>query len=239
MNTKIVAAMALVALAGAANAETVLVWSTGNDGVGGNTANVAAWLQASGRFTSVDATGSDYVDFNTLNSYDKVLYFSNTSGLQDPTAVGNVLADYADTGKRLVLATFAWADQGANTLGGRIMSDAISPFTITGSSIYSGVTIGSTDGSLFWGGVNSIDGFFHDNVGVAAGATLRGSWSDGSPLLATKSNVVAVNLFPEDAFGLVSGDYRQLFTNALDEVPAPGTVGALSIFGLAALRRRR
>ena len=239
MNTKIVAAMALVALAGAANAETVLVWGTGNDNVGGSTANIAAWLQASGRFTSVDATGSDYVDFNTLNSYDKVFYFSNTSGLQDPTAVGDVLADFADTGKRLVLGTFAWADQGANTLGGRIMSGAISPFTITGSSIYSNVTIGSTDGSLFWGGVSSINGFFHDNVGIAGGATLRGSWSDGSPLLATKGNVVAVNLFADDAFDLVSGDYRQLFTNALDEVPAPGTIGALSIFGLAALRRRR
>lgn len=239
MNTKIVAAMALVALAGVANAETVLVWSTGNDNVGGNTTNIAAWLQASGRFTSVDATGSDYVDFNTLNSYDKVLYFSNTSGFQDPTAIGNVLADFADTGKRLVIGTFAWADQGGNTLGGRIMNDGISPFTITGSSIYSMVSIGSTDGSAFWNGVNSIDGFFHDNVGVTSGATLRGSWSDGSPLLATKGNVVAVNLFPEDAFGMVSGDYRQLFTNALDEVPAPGTVGALSIFGLAALRRRR
>ena len=239
MNTKIVAAMALVALAGAANAETVLVWSTGNDNAGGNTANIAAWLQASGRFTSVSSTTLDSVDFNTLNSYDKVLYFSNTSGGQDSAQIGNTLADFADTGKRLVIGTFAWALQGGNTLSGRIMSDGISPFTINGSSLYSGVTIGSTDGSAFWNGVSSINGFFHDNVGVTSGATLRGSWSDGSPLLATKGNVVAVNLFPEDAFGLVSGDYRQLFVNALDEVPAPGTVGALAVFGLAALRRRR
>ena len=47
MNPQIVAAMALVALAGAANAETVLVWSTGNGGYG--TDDIAAWLQASGR----------------------------------------------------------------------------------------------------------------------------------------------------------------------------------------------
>ena len=238
MNTKIVAAMALVALAGAANAETVLVWSTGNNGYG--TDDVAGWLQASGRFDSVSYLNQDNgVSLATLNAYDKVLYFSNSSSTQDPTAIGNTLADFADTGKRLVIGTFAWADQGGNTLGGRIMSDAISPFTITGSSIYNGVTIGSTDGSAFWNGVNDMYGLFHDNVGVASGATLRGSWSDGMPLLATKGNVVAVNLFPDDTFGNVAGDYRQLFTNALDEVPAPGTVGALSIFGLAALRRRR
>ena len=238
MNTKIVAAMALVALAGTANAETVLVWGTGNGGYG--TDDIANWLQASGRFDSVSYLDQDNgVDLATLNAYDKVLYFSNSSSTQDPNEVGDVLADYADTGKRLVIATFAWALQGNNTLGGRIMSDAISPFTITGSSIYNSVSIASTDGSAFWGGVSSINGFFHDNVGIAAGATLRGSWSDGSPLLATKGNVVAVNLFPDDTWGSVSGDHQQLFTNALDEIPAPGTIGALSIFGLAALRRRR
>ncbi len=238
MSTKIVAAIALVALAGSANAETVLVWGTGNGGYG--TDDIAAWLQASGRFDSVSWLDQDNgVDLATLNAYDKVLYFSNSSSTQDPNEIGDVLADYADTGKRLVLATFAWAQQGGNTLGGRIMSQGISPFTITGGSFYTNVTIGSTDGSLFWGGVNSIDGFFHDDVGVAAGATLRGSWSDGSPLLATKGNVVGVNLFPDDTWGWVSGDHQQLFINALDEVPAPGTVGALSIFGLAALRRRR
>lgn len=238
MNTKIVGAIALVALAGAANAETVLVWGTGNGGYG--TDDIAGWLQASGRFDSVSYLDQDNgVSLATLNAYDKVLYFSNSSGGQDPNAIGDVLADFADTGKRLVLATFAWAQQGGNTLGGRIMSDGISPFTINGGSIYNYVNIGSTDGSAFWGGVSAISGFYHDNVGVASGATLRGSWTDGSPLLATKGNVVAVNLFPDDTWGSVSGDHRQLFVNALDEVPAPGTIGALSIFGLAALRRRR
>lgn len=238
MNTKIVGAIALAALAGSAIASNnVLVWATGNFG---STQGVADYLQASGQFDSVTALEQDTgVSLATLNAYDKVLYFSNTSANQDPNQVGDVLADFADTGKRLVLATFSWAEQGGNTLGGRIMSDGISPLTINGASLYSFVSIGSTDGSAFWNGVNSIDGYFHDNVGLASGATLRGTWTDGSPLLATKGNVVGVNLFPDDSYGLVSGDHRQLFVNSLADVPAPGAVSALAVFGLAALRRRR
>lgn len=238
MNTKIMGAIALAALAGSAIASNnVLVWSTGNWGM---TQGVADYLQASGQFDSVTALEQDTgVSLATLNAYDKVLYFSNASDSQDPNEIGNTLADFADTGKRLVLTTFSWANQGGNTLGGRIINDGISPFTINGSSFYTNVVIGSTDGSAFWTGVNSITGFFHDNVGVTSGATLRGTWSDGSPLLATKGNVVAINLFPDDSYGNVFGDHRQLFVNSLGGIPTPGTLGALSVLGLAALRRRR
>lgn len=221
-----------------ANAQNVLVWSTGNSSPG-DTARIASNLMASGAFTSV--TG---VDDNTgmtqgyLNSFDRVLYFSNTSSGQDPTTVGDLLGGFAATGRRLVLATFSWADQGGNTLGGSIMG--YSPFAVAGGSLYSNVTIGSTDGSAFWNGVNSINGFFHDNVSLANGATLRGSWSDGTALLANNGEVFGVNLFPDDIWGSVSGDFNQLFVNSLSTpVPEPASMLALGALLIPALRRRR
>ena len=246
----LLAVLAALGLTAAARAEMVLVWSTGNRDT---TAQVAAWIQASGHFTSVVG-----VDRNTtftlpeLLAFDRVLYFSSTSQGQNPTAIGNVLADYADAGRPLVLTTFSWANQGTNTLAGRIINEGISPFVLQGSSLYRNVTIGGTDGSEFFAGVNSINGVFHDDVRLTANATLHGTWSDGSPLLASKNNVVAVNLFPDDTWGSVSGDHRQLFINALlnaggsgePPVPEPATltllgVGAAGLLGYGWRRRRQ
>src|SRR5262249_14010534 len=86
-------------------APTVLVWSTGNTNApGGNTPAIGTWLQASGRFGSVTAVDQNStMTLAQLLAYDEVFYFSNTGQGQNPTAIGNVLADYADSGRRLVL----------------------------------------------------------------------------------------------------------------------------------------
>ena len=226
---------ALVLAAGAASAQDVLVWSTGNGG--GDTGAIAGWLQASGEFDSVTGIDQTNLGLSDLLNYDRVLFFTNGSGGSDPNN-GDVLADFADTGRRLVVATFSWADQGGNTLGGRFISDEISPFVVNGGSLYSNATIGSTDGSFYWNGVNSIDGYYRDNVALTSGSVLHGSWSDGVPLVADKGNVAAVNLFPDDSYGNVSGDHRQLFVNAL-AVPAPAALSLLAMGGMVATRRRR
>jgi hypothetical protein len=231
------AAIIVLLFVGSAAAQNVLVWSSGNSD--GNTGNVAAWLQASGQFTSVTGINSNaMLPLATLLGYDRLLYFSNHSETQDPTAIGNVLADYADTGRCLVLSTFAFASQGGNTLGGRIISDQISPYFVAGSSLYSNVTMASNDGSSFFTGVNSVSGNYHDNVGLMPGATGRALWSDGSSLLATNGNVVGVNLFPDDSFGFIGGDYRRLFVNALHCIPEPSTL-LLVVTGMCALAVRR
>jgi hypothetical protein len=224
----------------AAKAQNVLVWSTGNQD--GSTTGVAAWLQASGQFTSV--TGIDSPTTMTLPqllAYDRVFYFSSTNGANDPVAIGDVLANYADTGRRLVLATFCWANQGTNTLSGRIITDQLSPYVLQGGSLYTPVTIQSHDGSHFFDGVNAIDGYFHDNVALTPGATGHALWSDGSSLLATKGNVVAVNLFPDDFWASISGDYRPLFVNALLPIPEPSTLllATFTLCGVTARRPRR
>ena len=139
-------------------ADTALVWSSGNPD--GNTAGVAAYIAQYGCFSTVEAVDADFVPLSTLVNYDVVLYFSNHSGSQDPVAIGDVLADYADTGRHLVIATFSWANQGGNTLAGRVISDQISPLLPLGSSVYSSVTMSSHDGSGYFIAVNSVDGYF-------------------------------------------------------------------------------
>jgi len=233
-------AFAVMCLAALGQAQNVLVWSTGNNFAPGNTPHVAEWIQESGQFTS--AVG---INMNTgmtaeyLDSFDKVLYFSNGSFGQDPEEVGDLLGQFAATGKRLVLATFSWSGQGTNTLGGDILN--YSPFAVNGISLYSDVTIGSTDGSSFWNGVDDIDAYYHDDVVVTNGATLRGTWSDGSPILANNGEVVGLNMFPDDNFERLEGDNRQLTINALTQpVPEPlSTVGLLGALTTFVVRRRR
>lgn len=205
--------MSLTLVAAPAFAATALVWATGNGGAG--TQGVANYILSHGCFTAVDATDADFVPLSTLTNYDAVLYFSNSSGSQDPTLIGNVLADYADTGRRLVLATFSWAEQGSNTLGGRLISDNISPFIAEGGSLYSNVSMRDHDDSCYFNGVATVSGYYHDNVMLAPGAVQHATWSDGEPLLADKNNVAAVDLFPDDYWGNLGGDYQQLFANAM------------------------
>ena len=203
----------LLLLATPASAQDVLVWSTGNPG--GDTPGVAAWLMASGEFASVTGIDQTNMTFAQLDSYDRVLFFTNSSSNSDPNN-GNVIADFADTGKRLVVATFSWADQGGNTLQGRFITSQISPFVLQGGSLYSNQTMNWNDGDpALFTGVASIAGYYHDNVTLTPGAVQNATWTDGEPLVATKNNVVAVNLFPDDSYNQVSGDHRQLFVNAL------------------------
>lgn len=217
----------------------VLVWSMGNNQTG--TQFVADYLMASGQFTSVTAINSTTLTINELDDYEAVLFFSNGSG--DPL-VGNALADFADLGRRLVIATFAWANQGGNTVGGRIISGNFSPIVVKNSSLYTNVTIASTDGGSLFANVSAIQGYYHDSVMAIGGAVVHATWSDGMPLVVSKDNVVAVNLFPDGTAGSVSGDYQQLFVNALVmPVPEPGTYALLGLgLGVVAwiqFRRRR
>lgn len=141
--------MGVPALVGVESTQSVLVWSTGD--FGGGTGDVASWLCASGESDSASFLGRDTgVTIDALGPSDEVLFFTNGRG--DPNN-GDVLADFADTGKRLVLATFSWADQGSNTLGGRMINEGINPLVAQGSTRHSGVSIASADGSLRWDGV--------------------------------------------------------------------------------------
>src|SRR5262249_17067498 len=136
-----------------------------------------------------------------LENYDSVLVWNNFP-FADENALGDNLADYVDAGHGVVVATFANANSFFPSLGGRWASggyDAIQPTTYTG---FNPPTLGTVaqPGHPIMAGVANFSGgnaSWHSDGGVTAGSSLIASWSDGSPLVAERSNRdVGLNFFP-------------------------------------------
>ncbi len=161
-----------------------------------------------------------------LQSYDAVLFYSSVGW--DGVAVGDVLADYMDTGGGVVLSTFAYNDDGLG-VAGRIESDGYLAFTRAGQDSGTPLTLVAdlpdhqilTNVSSFDGGTNS----FHETFALTAGATLVAHWDNGYPLVATNEaaagRIVGLNFFPPSSdvrgdFWDASTDGDWLMANALN-----------------------
>jgi hypothetical protein len=135
-----------------------------------------------------------------LRDFDSVVVFSDFSSA-DPTALGNRLADYVDSGGGVVVSTFA------QTFGisGRFVSGGYMPFNGTSQSSGTVLSLGTRlipnhpllDAvGNFNGGTNS----FHNTGTLAPGAIRIADWSNGVPLLTAmpgkKGRVAALNFFP-------------------------------------------
>jgi hypothetical protein len=131
--------------------------------------------------------------------------------------LGNLLADYVDAGGGLVMTTFSWQYPDQNGLHGRLLNEGYSPFT-GGHSLYSDASLGSSISHPIMNGVSAVAGYYRDAVEASYDAQIIATWSDGVPFVAIDagSGVVAVNLFPEDSYGYMSGDYVRLYVNALN-----------------------
>lgn len=185
-----------------------------------------------------------------LQQYDSVLVWSNYG---PAPGLGDTLADYVDGGGGVVLATFDgyFAD---GVFSGRILSHGYNPFTGPTSDAYSSRSLGAFNGSSpLMAGVSALSAvlFSGDWTGVDSGASIAASWNDGRPLAGISANglVANISLFPNVAtFGHATGDYQQLFRNALATtanpsfaaVPEPSSfaiIGAIGAFGVWKRRR--
>lgn len=155
---------------------------------------------------------------STLLDYDAVLVYSNYP-FDDASALGDVLADYADAGGGVVLATSVWYGPTWD-LEGRMMTD-YSPFAQNGTypDLYANATMDWYDSSHpIMKGVSAVKGYYRDNVVLTADAVLLANWSDGHPFVATKGRVVGMTLFPASYSGTEqewTGDVPTLVHNAL------------------------
>lgn len=198
--------------------------------------DVAAKVYGTGKADWVGVHRSDGTvpSVGDLQAYDSVMVYKDF-GYADPTALGNVLADYVDGGGGVVVAHFSW--EADNTLTGRIRTDGYLPFTGSGSAAGDG-PLGSVieipDHPLLDGFVSLTGGTssYRGDVSVAPGAVLVASWDDaaGLPLVATKAQaagrVVGLNFFPpsSDVRGdlwdaATDGDH--LLANALTYAATP------------------
>jgi hypothetical protein len=199
--------------------------------------DVTAKLLNTGYFLSVTQIDARTVTptLSELQSYHAVLVFSNES-FADAVALGDVLADYVDSGGGVVCAVFTTA---SIPIQGRFNTDnyyAIPPLDQTQGVVRTLAPI-ITDHFIL-NGVNSFNGGTNSYTGtstvIAPDATLIAEWDDGLPLIASKEingiRRVDLNFYPpssdsRDDFWDSATDGDLIMANALRWVatyPGPG-----------------
>jgi len=148
-----------------------------------------------------------------LANYDVVVAFPN-SAYDDPTAMGNVLADYADTGGVVVGFNFNWHTAPFN-LAGRWMTGGYTPFNANAPTLFTDSTLGTfTDAHPLMLKVLALNGHFRHTVALAPGATQVAAWADAVPLIAVKQTGVGINNYPGEAPNQWSGQFGRVVVNA-------------------------
>ena len=161
-------------------------------------------LMSTGFFNSVDIYDITTVTptLFQLQQYCGVLVYSDEPGYQNPTVLGNNLADYVDGGGGVVVAVFAKA---SIPFGGRWASDSY--WCLLPASQYQGqvLTLGTVHelASPLMQGVTSFNGgssSYHGSGAPHALATVVAEWSNGRPLVLRRDIGVArrvdLNFFP-------------------------------------------
>ena len=201
--------------------------------------DVVSKLQATGQFDSVTGVlvNSTTPSVAAMSQYDAILVYSDGVGFQNPTSIGNNLADYVDQGGGVVIGVFSMhTSSGAITIQGRLRTGGYIPLTFggqSGSNLTMTADIPSHD---IMSGVSSVHGgssSYHHVSSVVSGATRVASWSNGRPLVAewvphSGGAVVGLNMFPPSSsargdFWQASSDGDVLMANALTFVSDTGS----------------
>lgn len=165
-------------------------------------------LTAAGGFSMIDtfdhATGTPTLA--QLEDYDAVLAYSNDTP-SDPTALGDVLADYIDGGGCLTMATYLFSDDWS--VEGRILDSGYAPFKKTLSGGYatpSGSLTAIVPGDPIFTGVNLAALTYQANDNMAdgtldTGATVLAGDSVSVNMIARAAArpITALNVFPVGA----------------------------------------
>jgi len=174
-------------------------------------------LLADGRFTGVDVMDVQKITpaLDDLLPYDVLMAWSNYA-FADPTAMGDVLADYTDLGGAVVLSQFSFTSSWA--MGGRMMSD-YSPLGV-GYNYFVPVALGTYDPShpIMQGVTTLSEGAYSVDAPLQAGAEEVASWDNGNPCVAVNAGaprVVALNMYFGVSYFSIGGDWELLLPNAL------------------------
>ncbi len=160
----------------------------------------------------------DYIDgylvvvpLTTLQNYDCVLTWNN---YQYITGQGDILADYVDTGGKVVL--LGW---GISQCYGRIIDDATYCPIIGGANAHINVNLGTTyPPHDILDGVTTITGIYYRvDAAMESGATRIADDTTGQPLCAINAaeTVAAINMVAGDYISW-SGDGWLLMNNAVE-----------------------
>ena len=193
--------------------------------------DVKCKLENLGIFSGVDTIDVRSVtpSLTALLPYRAVLTWSDYP-YADSTALGDVLADFVDTGRGVVQSVFAFLPTVQHHIAGRWSSGGYRPLS-EGAVIAApgGTLVPDLPGHFILGGVSSFNGgvsSYHNNpVVTEAAPTVVASWNDGQPLVAVGSGpaggqIVGLNIFPPSSsersdFWDASTDGARLIANTL------------------------
>jgi hypothetical protein len=213
-------------------------------------ADVRAKLTSAGL---ADVTIIDVADVGTLPlpptptlaellQYDAILTWSDED-YAAPGPLGDVLADYVDSGRGVVQAVFSFHPTLPMRLDGRWRTEAYEPFSFSAARRLAGMTLVATQPlHPILSGVASFNGGssgFHGIVTPRACAEVVAHWSNGQPLVAARlgprgGRVIGLNFFPPSsdvgaAFWISATDGGILMANALRFAarPSPARTGPI------------
>lgn len=199
--------------------------------VGADSTPPTAELTATGRFSVVDffnaTTGTP--SLATLSSYDSVLVYSNSIPF-NAVALGDVMADYVDSGGKLTISTYLFSSPWA--IQGRITTSGYLPLTNLGANgDVSGMLATTTTDPIFDGvNLSSVTYFHNENFaypGVDVGASLLATDGSGINMIAVSSNrrVFGFNLFPGTNVVGNNAEFYNLLANSL----VSGSIDSLQV----------
>ena len=164
------------------------------------------------------AAGGSIPSLSDLEGYDVVVAWNNQAW-QDMYAIGDLLADYIDDGGAVVTTVDCWS-AGTFASHGRYFDESgYSPFQSLGGALFSSRTLGWYDPfHPIMDGVTSLSlTRFYNNVAFTNVAVRVAEWDDGTPLVGTNPQTVAINVWPGDGY-YWSGDFPTLIHNAINYV---------------------
>ncbi len=145
-----------------------------------------------------------------LMAYDAVIVAVNRA-FGDPVTVGNVLADYVDSGGGVVLTLASFI--GGWEIQGRFLAEGYMPFAL-GSGPIGASVLGDFDADHpIMTGVTTATGDLLGAVNLSGDSELVASWTNSQPFVATKGNVAAVNIYVGNS-GYWTGDIPLVLHNA-------------------------
>lgn len=215
--------------------------------------SVIDYLLASGHVSTVDFINTEFSTptLPDIEVYDAVICWTNMPPY-DPVALGDLLADYIDLGKGVVVLDGAFSITWG--LQGRFMAE-YSPYAATDDG-FTDVVLGTYDPEHpLMAGVSTVTDYFVLNLSLTGNAACVAWWHNDWPFVAYNSDnnrAVGINSFPH-ASGPWTGDLMLVILNSVlfvsgtqQDVPTLSEWGML-IMGLLLLaigtvsvvRRRR
>ena len=234
LSTALVLALGLLVCAPAAAQIRVAVL-----GVGGHASTMASMLTNDQQFADIQA---DPIEINSLQSIDQladydVVMGASDGGFNQNVVVGNILADFVDSGRGVVLAVFM--QQLSIDIQGRWRTEGYDVVPAQSNNQYSMSTLGEVfdPSHPIMEGVEAlqVDTYRSGDTPLVDGAVAVANYADGQPLAAIREDKSApiawCGFYPPPTFNSYSGDALRMLVNEIVWVSGGGGDNEPPVFG--------